>query len=408
MFEKIFFYYSPSVFLCELTQYSRLNNLGVVFFFFFLTFKYITLCSNNNMYVKIVAALFALANVASATLTVSYVGKMLSAEQQFEAFKFKFNKVYVTEDEHQARFENFKVSLQRIEDGNADRRSRGKDETLGVTKFADLTVQEFKEKFLTLKTRSVEEVENTPELNKTACPACNMFPEIESFSGDSFDWTTKGAVTPVKDQGQCGSCWAFGTTGDIEGVTFLSTGSLTSLSEQELVSCDKGENEGCNGGLQEDAFVYVEKNGLTTEKDYKYTSGGGNDGKCKQKDIIKPLTFIKGWTQVSKSKKGEADIKTALPKNGPITIGIDATPMQLYTGGIDSPRCGSDCGCSANDLDHAVLVRRTRPLFSFKQFSHSLTTHSLLSTVLQRPRSIPTHRWSDTVPPTRSSTGRSR
>jgi len=309
-------------------------------------------------FLKSTLALVACAAVASATLTVSYVGdqRVLSAEEQFEAFKFKFNKVYPSDSEHERRFQVFQTNLKRIEEGNADRRSRGKDQTLGVTKFADLTPAEFRDMFLTLKPRSSERIESTPELNKTACPSCRLFPELESFSGNSFDWTTKGAVTPVKDQGQCGSCWAFGTTGDIEGVTFLSTGKLPSLSEQQLVSCDKGENEGCNGGLQEDAFVYVEKNGITSEKDYKYTSGGGSTGRCKSADIEKPLTFIKGWSQVSKSKKGESDIKTALPKNGPITIGIDATPMQLYTGGIDSPRCGSDCGCSANDLDHAVLM----------------------------------------------------
>ena len=195
-----------------------------------------------------------------------------------------------------------------------------------------------------------------PMLNATHCPACDRFPEAKNADSSSFDWVSKGAVTPVKDQGQCGSCWAFGTTGDIEGVTFLKTGKLVSLSEQELVSCDKGENEGCNGGLQEDAFDYVKKNGITTEKDYPYRSGGGSTGSCKSTKTKNDLTYIKGWTQVSKTKKGESAIKTALPKVGPITIGIDATPMQDYIGGVDSPQCNVDCGCTSNDLDHAVLM----------------------------------------------------
>ena len=247
-----------------------------------------------------------------------------------------------------------------------------------MTKFSDLTQSEFKKMYLGRLPR--RDSAPLPMLNKTDCPACKRFPEVATAS-TSFDWTTKGAVTPVKDQGQCGSCWAFGTTGDVEGVTFLKTGKLVSLSEQELVSCDKGTNEGCNGGLQEDAFVYIEKNGITTEKDYKYTSGGGrtgtafffltyfffnsltfstntqhNTGSCATSKTKNDLTYIKGWTQVSKSKKGESDIKTALPKNGPITIGIDATPMQDYIGGVDSPQCNVDCGCTANDLDHAVLM----------------------------------------------------
>lgn len=103
------------------------------------------------------------------------------------------------------------------------------------------------------------------------------------------------AVTKVKDQGQCGSCWAFGTTGDIEGTTFLASGTLPSLSEEELVSCDRGSNQGCNGGLQEDAFKYVIANGITTEKDYKYTSGNGKRGKCKKAATKLDLTHIKSW-----------------------------------------------------------------------------------------------------------------
>jgi C1A family cysteine protease len=174
-----------------------------------------------------------------------------------------------------------------------------------------------------------------------------------------WDWVEKGAVTKVKDQGQCGSCWSFGTTGDIEGVTFLKTGKLTSLSEQQLVACDKKQDQGCNGGLQEDAFVYVKNTGLTTEANYPYTSGKGKRGYCLEAKIKKPLQKIKGFTQISKTGKGEAGIKDPLTKNGPITIGIDASPMQDYKQGIDSPvNCSPNkgCGCTADSLDHAVLM----------------------------------------------------
>merc|ERR1719488_230974 len=87
---------------------------------------------------------------------------------------------------------------------------------------------------------------------------------------DSIDWTTKGAVTPVKNQGQCGSCWAFSSTGGLEGQWQIATGKLTSMSEQQLVDCSKNGNEGCNGGLMDDAFKFYEGTSVATESSYPY------------------------------------------------------------------------------------------------------------------------------------------
>merc|ERR1719313_563336 len=89
---------------------------------------------------------------------------------------------------------------------------------------------------------------------------------------DSIDWVSKGAVTPVKNQQQCGSCWAFSTTGSLEGAFFKATGKLTSLSEENLVQCDHNGDQGCQGGMMDNAFEWVQKNGICTEDAYPYTS----------------------------------------------------------------------------------------------------------------------------------------
>lgn len=123
------------------------------------------------------------------------------------------------------------------------------------------------------------------------------------------------------------------------------------------MSCDThGEDSGCNGGLQEDAFKYVIKTGgLVAESEYRYTSGNGNRGHCNKKKTKSSeiAASISSWSKISSSAKGEAAIETALLKSGPITIGIDAGPMQDYTSGIDNP---SNCGSGRFDLDHAVLI----------------------------------------------------
>jgi C1A family cysteine protease len=269
---------------------------------------------------------------------------------EFSAFKVKFGKTYASAAEEAQRLEVFAANFVRVEKINAE---AGVGATNGVTKFSDLTEEEFKATYLR---RAGLEAHSEFPMWDGECTACKRFPEHKALMAappTDFDWETKGAVTKVKDQGQCGSCWTFGTTGDVEGTWFLANNTLTSLSEQELVSCDTATNEGCNGGLQEDAFVYVEKHGLTTEASYPYTSGGGKDGRCESAKIVAPLTKISSWVQVSKTAAGEAGMKDALSKSGPITIGINAGHLQTYRSGIMDPAI---CRSSASALDHAVLV----------------------------------------------------
>merc|ERR1712048_230361 len=115
---------------------------------------------------------------------------------------------------------------------------------------------------------------------------------------ESVDWTTKGAVTPVKDQGQCGSCWAFSTTGGLEGAWQLASGNLVSMSEQQFVDCSK-QNSGCNGGLMDTAFRFAVSQNIATESSYAYTA---RDGSCKSSFTTAiPRGGVTGYKDVSTS-----------------------------------------------------------------------------------------------------------
>jgi C1A family cysteine protease len=267
--------------------------------------------------------------------------------QHFEEFASFFDKVYESVEAKTTAQRNFYDSLVRV--------AQNSNPTHGVTKFSDMSATEFAATYLNRQPRSSLEIANTPMWDGE-CTACNRFPEhAEPANVDTLDWVAKGAVVSPKDQGQCGSCWAFGTIGDIEGTNFLAGNPLTSLSEQQIVSCDtKYGDQGCNGGLPEQAFKYViAAGGVVTEKAYPYASGSGRAPKCNTAaEAGAKSASISSWVQVSKTASGESAIQTALVQSGPLVIGIYAEPMQDYVKGIDNPSCPS----SARSLDHAVVI----------------------------------------------------
>jgi KDEL-tailed cysteine endopeptidase len=178
--------------------------------------------------------------------------------------------------------------------------------------------------------------------------------ELDITLSEEIDWVKKGAVTEVKDQGQCGSCWSFSTTGALEGAYFVKYGNLETFSEQQLVDCDSfkngGRDMGCNGGLMDHAFAWIEKNGgLCTEADYPYVSGETKTaGTCKKTCKVVDYSKIASFVDVEPSS--DIAMMTALSQQ-PVSIAIEADQreFQLYKSGIFTGVCG-------NKLDHGVLV----------------------------------------------------
>jgi cathepsin F len=199
-----------------------------------------------------------------------------------------------------------------------------------VNKFADLSKAEFKELYL---------MNNLP-------PYAPKGEELNLTLVDpptTFDWRTKGACTPIKDQGQCGSCWAFSATENIESVTKISKGNLPVLGPQQIVDCDKVDY-GCSGGWPHAAFDYVKKQGgQDTEQSYPYTA---RDGTCK----FKAQTVAAKITGYNTISKNEQTIQTALVSTAPFSVCVDAEEWSFYSGGVVTP---SQCGRS---VDHCVQL----------------------------------------------------
>jgi len=224
----------------------------------------------------------------------------------------EWGKSYGTKAEFKFRLDQFKNTMAKIAEHQSN---SAHGSTVGVNQFSDWTHEEYKK---LLGYKHVAKESTTEELS------------VENLATE-VNWVTKGAVTPVKNQGQCGSCWAFSTTGAVEGAMQISTGKLQSFSEQQLVDCSHGGNQGCQGGLMDTAFKWIESNPLMLESEYPYTAKNGKT--CKQV-ASKGVGMVKKYKDVAQDVSGKQLMATIA--KGPVAVAIEADQFafQGYTGGI--------------------------------------------------------------------------
>jgi len=266
-----------------------------------------------------------------AALVASLVAPAASTQVSFGEWAKKHGKTYASKEELVLRRSIFAANVAKINAHNGE----GHGWTMSINKFADLTGEEFKALYAS-GLRAHEQRSKNVELSLLRGNA----------NPTSVDWEAKGAVTPIKNQQQCGSCWAFSTTGSVEGISFIKTGSLPSLSEQQLVDCSGAEgNQGCNGGLMDYGFQYIIDNkGITSEAAYPYTA---TDGTCQATG--KPVAAtITGFKDVPANS--ETALETAIVTQ-PISVAVEAdqSVFQFYSGGVMDSACGTQ-------LDHGVLA----------------------------------------------------
>jgi C1A family cysteine protease len=278
--------------------------------------------------VATIGVLFAVFNSAPATTVMTEVSAVDSfIANAFAKWQVKYDRIYTTEEEAAYRLrvfrDNFYVIKAITDEGS-------NDFTVGLNKMADLTPAEFRARYI-----SGPIDQSRPRNVKELAPA----------KADRVDWRDKGAVNPIKDQGFCGSCWAFSANGALEGLNKIKNGKLLDFSEQELVDCSTSYgNQGCNGGLMTQSFEYTRDHQITTTSEYKYEAA---DKKCRA-DGKTRYTVNKGYTDV---KADSEEQLAAAVETQPTSVAVqaDQSAFQFYTSGVITKGCGTS-------LNHGILA----------------------------------------------------
>ena len=269
-------------------------------------------------------------------IVVSLLGLVLSdrlTSPSFKSFMMEHSRTYETEEEHNSRYWTFyKNMLQwelmnKMEQGTA---------TYGMNKYSDMTSEEFRGHFTHRLTQ--EDISSVDLLPIAGDLDTSQLPEY-------MDWRDSGAVTPVKGQGACGSCWAFSAAACLEGQWAVRYGSLYSLSEQELVDCDLN-NGGCHGGVPHKAFDdVITLGGMVTEENYPYTAH--------REQCVLDSSQVVVTVKSSVKLRNETQMAAFVALNGPISIVLNSEGLHHYKGGVVKPEEGA---CSPHNLDHAVTI----------------------------------------------------
>jgi cathepsin L len=266
-------------------------------------------------------------------LAILFACALAFTEVEYQsAFTFwmqQYQKSYA-HDDFSYRYKVFRQNMDFIQKHN----DANKGFKVAMNQFGDLTNAEFKSFYLGTPFKFTGTFKTSTKMVRAP---------------DSYDWRKHGAVTPIKNQGQCGSCWSFSTTGSTEGCHFLTTKKLVSLSEQNLIDCSTAQgNQGCNGGLMTAAMQYIiSNNGIDTEASYPYTTSGPNTCTFSASNIGATLT---GMVNVSSGDENDLLLKAT---QGPVSVAIDASQnsFQFYSSGVYY-----EPACSTSQLDHGVLV----------------------------------------------------
>ncbi|XP_062094381.1 ervatamin-B-like [Humulus lupulus] len=254
-----------------------------------------------------------------------------------EQWMVEHERTYANDTEKKSRFEIFKNNLNYIDKFNHEKPNR--TYKLGINRFADLTYQEFRRYFTGFKVPSGENTNNDNSFKYQNLTLDNI--------PTSVDWRKKGAVTAVKNQGQCASCWAFSAVAAVEAITQIRTGKLVSLSEQQLLDC-VSKNDGCNTGFMEYAFEYIiQNNGITTETNYPYEGGQSS---C---DTAAPAAKITGYERVPQNNE-DALLKAVSQQ--PVSVGIEETKSLQFYDPSSGIYTGDDCGGGRSGLRHALTL----------------------------------------------------